>query len=173
MKEIMIFSKWIAISLVSIVCGSALGGCSSGGTNPDCLEVTAGDVSDAIKVAGEFGAVPEITYQGDLAANSLQRTVGIVGDGEFPQTGQIVSAMVTLFNAETGTRLDAVQSDLEVNNPENANPIRAGVDCLAIGSRSVSVFPADDLMSRSTLAAVGLKPEDTLIQVVDIVSLNR
>ncbi len=169
----MIFSKWIVIWLATIVCGASLVGCSSGGANSDCLEVTAGDASNAINVAGEFGTVPEITFTGDLVAISLQRSVDILGDGEVPQTGQIVSAMVTLFNAQTGTRLDAIQSDVEVNNPENATPIRAGVDCLAIGSRSVSVFPADDLMSRSTLSAVGLNPEDTLIQVVDIVSLNK
>lgn len=167
------FRMIAAAAATTLIATLSLTACSGDAASADCLKVDSGSASNSVKVDGEFGGSTSITLDSALSVDKLQRTVVTKGDGEVPTTGQSVEAIVTIFNGTTGDRVDAVSTSLTVNDSTLADPVRAGVDCLAIGSRSVSVFPGTDLYTEDMLNSVGLNATDPLVLVIDIVSLNE
>lgn len=161
-----------AVAATTLIATLSLTACSGDSASADCLKVDSGSASNSVKVDGDFGGSASITLNSALTVDKLQRTVVTKGDGVVPTTGQSVEAIVTIFNGTKGDRVDAVSTSLTVNDSTLADPVRAGVDCLAVGSRSVSVFPGTDLYTEDMLNSVGLNATDPLVLVIDVVSLN-
>lgn len=162
-----------AAAATTLIATLGLTACSGDSASADCVKVSSGSASDSVTVDGDIGGSATVTIDSALKVDSLQRTVVTKGDGVVPTTGQSVEAIVSIFNGSTGERVDAVSTSLTVNDETLADPVRAGVDCLAVGSRSVAVFPATDLYDESSLASVGMAAGDSLILVIDVVSLNE
>ncbi|MFM6975102.1 MAG: FKBP-type peptidyl-prolyl cis-trans isomerase [Agromyces sp.] len=162
-----------AVAATTLIATLGLTACSGQAASADCLKVASGSASDSVKVDGDFGGKSSITIDSPLTVESLQRTVVTKGDGAVPKTGQRVEAIVTLFSGTTGKPVDAVSTTLTANDKTLADPVRAGIDCLAIGTRSVAVFPGSDLYTEQMLQSVGLGPNEPVVVVIDLVSLNE
>jgi peptidylprolyl isomerase len=123
----------IALASVTLL---LLAGCAGGGETPepsatdaaaDCLEVGAGEQSDAIDVAGDFGGTPTATFEAPLEAEELQRTVVTEGDGESTEPGDQVSAQVTAFSGSTGEQLFSQPATLEAGSIPPAKDFKSQV----------------------------------------------
>lgn len=161
-----------AVAATALITTLSLTGCAPS-ASADCVKVSSGSASDAVKVTGEFGGSATVDVGSGVKADSLQRTVVTKGDGAVPATGQSVDVLVTIFAGSTGDRIDAVTTTLTANDPTLADPVRAGLDCLAVGTRSVSVFPATDLYPAEQLTSLGLAADESLILVVDVIALKE
>ena len=150
----------------------SLAGCASGSQDAgggDCVEVSSGSLSDGVKVTGEFGAPPKASFDTPLDASKVERTVVSEGDGETPITGESVTVNETFFSGATGETLASQQFDLVVNDSTLPEAVRAGIDCLPVGTRSVAVFPATDLYTPELLESFGMKAGESMVLVTDIV----
>lgn len=151
----------------------ALAGCAGSeqtdAAGGECVDVKSGSLSDGVKVSGEFAGTPKASFDTPLVATEVQRTVISKGDGETPVTGETVTVNETFFAGSSGERIASQQYDLVVNDATMPEAIRAGIDCLAIGTRSVSVFPATDLYTPELLDSFGMSADEALVVVTDIV----
>ncbi|WP_353814758.1 FKBP-type peptidyl-prolyl cis-trans isomerase [Agromyces sp. SYSU T00266] len=167
------------IALASVT-ALLLAGCAGGGETPEptstdaaaaCLEVEAGEQSDAIEVSGDFGATPTATFDAPLEAEELQRTVVIEGDGDTTVPGDQVSAQVTAFAGSTGEQLFSQPATLELIEGTLYDGFRAGADCVPVGSRVVTVAPAASIYGDEGNEGIGVAPGETLVIVTDVQEL--
>ncbi|GAA2035307.1 hypothetical protein GCM10009819_19700 [Agromyces tropicus] len=168
------------IALASVT-ALLLAGCAGGGgdapepTSTDaaaaCFEVEAGDQSDAIEVSGDFGGEPTAAFDAPLEAEELQRTIVDEGDGELTAPGDKVSAQVTAFSGSTGEQLFSQPATLELEDGTLYDGFRAGADCVPLGSRVVTVAPAESIYGDEGNAGIGVEPGETLVIVTDVEEL--
>ncbi|MBM7506011.1 FKBP-type peptidyl-prolyl cis-trans isomerase [Agromyces aurantiacus] len=166
------------IALVSVT-ALLLVGCAGSGSEPDptasatddaaaCLEVEAGEQSDAIEVTGDFGAAPTATFDTPLEAEELQRTIAIEGDGDTTTSGDEVSAVVTAFKGSDGTQVFSQPATLTLGDDSLYEGFLAGVDCVAVGSRVVTVAPASAIYGDQGNEGIGVAAGETLVIVTDV-----
>ena len=115
--------------------------------------LSGGEASDAVVPTGDFAAAVTVDLPDDFAPDGLQRSTVIEGDGEQIQPGDLLKANFTLVDATTG----AVQLETLSTDPagmdtliESQQIFGAALECATVGSRTVSVFPADTLGQGST-----------------------
>lgn len=166
------------IALVSVT-ALLLVGCAGSGSDSEpeptatdeaaaCLEIEAGEQSDAIEVAGDFGGAPTATFSTPLEAEDLQRTIDIEGDGDVTASGDEVSAVVTAFKGSDGTQVFSQPASLTVGDGSLYEGFLAGVDCVAIGSRVVTVAPAASVYGDQGNEGIGVAAGETLVIVTDV-----
>lgn len=167
----------LALASASLVI--TLAGCAAEGSgqNADsasdasCVAVSSGAQSDAVKVSGEFGGPVTAKFTAPLTTTEIERTIAESGKGESIKAGQSVSVSETFISGETGERIGAQVFELVSGDVTMPEPIRAGIDCLSVGTRSVTVFPAEMVYQPQQLVSLGLLPGQTLVLVTDIVDL--
>lgn len=164
------------IALASVT-ALLLVGCAGSGSDPEptatdeaaaCLEVEAGEQSDAIEVTGDFGTALTATFETPLEAEELQRTIDIEGDGDETTAGDEVSAVVTAFSGTSGAQVFSQPASLTVGDGSLYEGFLAGVDCVAVGSRVVTVAPASAVYGDQGNEGIGVAPGETLIIVTDV-----
>lgn len=162
----------IILTTTSLVVALGLSACSGDTDATGCGGFESGAASASVKVSGEFGDSTSILIGTIVDVDSLQRTILIAGKNKTPAEGSSVNAVVSVFNGTSGDRINQLEGTFTVGDPNLAKPTRAGIDCLALGSRTVSTFPASELYSEDALTAVGLQADQPLVQVVDLVELT-
>lgn len=138
-----------------------------------CMEVASGDLSDSVKVEGEFSQEPTAEFTTPLEADELQRTVAIEGDGETTESGQKINAVVTTFSGTSGEQLFSQPATLTAGDETLYEAFLAGVDCVPIGSRTVTVAPASALYGDTGNESVGIEPGESVVIVVDVVEVQQ
>lgn len=139
----------------------------------EVCETPSGDAVESIDVTGDFGAEPEVTFTGPLSVDETERTI-VVDAGE-SEPGALIQIAYAFYNGATGERIDA----FGWAEGETAEYLRASVDfvnpgfaktlgCLAVGSRVVSVIPADEGFGEAG-SQFGLGADDSIVWVVDVV----
>ncbi|MFC5788518.1 hypothetical protein EDM22_03520 [Agromyces tardus] len=162
----------IALATVSAL---LLVGCASGSepsattdAAADCLDVSSGDLSDGVKVTGDFGAAPTAEFDTPVDATELQRTVAIEGDGDVTKTDDKVSAVVTMYSGSTGEQLLSQPAELTAGDETLYEAFTAGIDCVPVGSRTVTVAPASSLYDGQGNEQIGLAAGDSAIIIMDV-----
>lgn len=146
--------------------------------NPDCAVVSSGPVSDAVRVTGDFGAKPTVEFTSPAEVDATQRSVVIVGDGETAVAGDTVNVNFTLLNGTTGDELTATEygEDATTSFPLDPAQFLVGIvetlQCSTIGSRVVGVIPPEDAFGDQGSAQLGVEPGQSLVFVVDVVSIE-
>lgn len=133
-----------------------------------CLEVEAGEQSDAIEVEGDFGAATTATFETPLEAEELQRTIETEGDGDVTAAGDEVSVVVTAFKGSTGDQVFSQPTSLTIGDGSLYDGFLAGVDCVPVGSRVVTVAPAASIYGEEGNESIGVEPGETLVIVTDV-----
>ncbi len=160
------------LSTLALVSLSTIGlaGCSA---NADCV-ANEGDASKAVKVEGDFGVKPTVTFDKGLTVSETQRTVVIPGSGEAVKSGSSIKMDYTLYNATTGELIEtsAYTPGQEVSYPVDAAAtqfvgLAKTLVCSNVGTRVVGVIPNAEGFADQASAA-GLGASDVLLFVVDV-----
>ena len=158
-----------------------LAGCA-GGSSPEasetpaaaeCMDVEAGTLSDGVTVEGEFSGSPTATFTTPLEAETLERTIAIEGDGDETVAGDPINAVVTAFSGTTGEMVFSQPATITAGDDTVFEAFRAGIDCVPIGSRTVTVAPASTLYEGAGNESVGIAPGETVVIVVDVVEVQE
>jgi FKBP-type peptidyl-prolyl cis-trans isomerase len=134
----------------------------------DCMDVSAGSLSDGIEVEGEFAAPPKVTFTAPLEAEDLERSVLIEGDGEPTKAGDDVNAIVSAFSGTSGQQVFSQPAIIKAGDETVFEAFLAGIDCVPTGSRTVTVAPASTLYGDTGNETIGVAPGETVVIVVDV-----
>lgn len=163
-----------------------LAACTPSGEEPDAPEnpevaaecTPSGDASDAITIEGDFGSLPEISFESPLEVAETQRTVISEGDGELVNEGDIVVIDYTILNGATADEIETTgfSEDTTVElRVDSASPLLGGLSkviaCSPEGTRVVGVIPPVDAFGETGAPEFGVTAEQPLVFVADVVAL--
>ncbi len=166
--------KLRAIPVVLTVLALTLTGCTaSGGTvsaedakKAGCTVIPSGSESDSVKVTGEFGKKQTTDFKKPFTATKMQRTIIDKGDGDLIAKDDSITALVTLYNAETGDELASENTEFPVNEETLGTPgLFAALACVPMGTRSVTIMTAADFAGPDAQGTDG----QSVILVVDAI----
>jgi len=165
--------------IVTLGLVASLAACSApAATDPDCDAIASGPASDAVEVRGEFSAKPTVAFTAPTAVTQTQRTVVITGDGETAVAGDVVNVNFTLLNGTTGEELTTTEfgEEAATSFPLDAEQFLVGIvdtlTCSTVGSRVVGVIDSADGYGAAGSAQLGVAPDQDLVFVVDVVSID-
>lgn len=157
----------------------SLAACAPGGS--ETAEGTcapSGVASDAVNVAGDFGSVPAIEFEGPLTAEATERTVLVQGEGDTATDGDTVLIEYTVLNGETGAELattgftgeNAERFPIDTSS-EQLVGFSLLLDCAAPGTRLSGVIPPADGFGDEGVPELGLTGSESLVFVIDVVEI--
>ncbi|WP_127794551.1 FKBP-type peptidyl-prolyl cis-trans isomerase [Agromyces sp. LHK192] len=166
----------IALAVTSAL---VLAGCASSpeGAEPtateaataECQDLSSGDLSDGVQVEGEFGtAAPVATFTTPVETDELQRTILIEGDGETTAPGDVVDVVISMYSSVTGEQLVSQPAQLGVGDEATLPGFTAAIDCVPIGTRTVTVAPAADVYGEQGNETIGVGPNEAVVIVADV-----
>ncbi|WP_350348808.1 FKBP-type peptidyl-prolyl cis-trans isomerase [Agromyces sp. G08B096] len=167
----------VALAAVSAL---VLAGCAGGGdaestptpTAAACMDVSSGDLSDGVKVEGDFGAAePTATFDTPLETKKLERTVAIEGDGDETAAGDVVDVVISMFSSTSGERLVSQPAQLGVGDDTVLEAFGASIDCVPVGSRTVTVAPASAVYGDQGNETIGVAPGEAVVIVADVTGI--
>jgi peptidylprolyl isomerase len=177
----------LAVSAAALV----LAGCASSGTqggtpSPSasskasstvCTPPKSGSVSDAVKVAGDKGAEPTVTFDKPLKASDTERSYISKGSGAEAKSGATVDVALVAYNGTSGAKLTSngyagtASIPVTVGDSTMIPGLTKAVECAPVGSRLVTTSTAKDAWGGADPSSVGsLKSTDTVVFVVDILA---
>jgi len=138
-----------------------------------------GDVSDAVKVTGDFGAVPAVDFAEPLDPSATQRTVAIEGSGKTKASGgSLVATSLSVYNGTTGAVVqettyptDGSSETITVGETFLAGLVRA-VNCSVEGDRIVAVSTTNDAFGDTGASSIGIEAGDSVVFVIDVLSVT-
>lgn len=160
---------------------AALTACAGPGTNDaDCdAPVKEGAASKLVKVEGDFGSKPKVDFPTPLKAKTTERSEIIAGEGDGLVTGQKVKIDLSVYNGTTGKVIEESKYDGStlagfVLNDKTIKGLSQGLTCAQVGSRqAVAVAPKDAFGPQGGNEQIGVKKNDTLVFVLDVVKAYK
>lgn len=141
-----------------------------------CQNVASGATSNSVKVTGDYGTTPKVTFDSPLKATDVERTVVITGKGAVAKAGSDVDIALAAYNATTGKEIGTAQgfdgsdaATMKVDDKTYVPGLVRAVECLHIGSRVVLTAPAKAAFGNQDLSQVGLTDKDSVVFVADVV----
>ena len=161
----------IVVSLVA-GCGSNDSPTTAGSTTEKPVSGCSSKV-DAVKVTGEHGSAPKITFDSPYSVDKSECQVLIPGTGTAAEEGDTVIFGFTFVNGRTGKEYG---SSYEIGdkasvilNDQLLRGVRQGLLGAKTGGRVlVAIAPDDGYGPKDGDAANGLEKDDTLVFVADI-----
>ncbi|GAA1758248.1 FKBP-type peptidyl-prolyl cis-trans isomerase [Agromyces humatus] len=159
-----------------------LAGCAGGATPPEasdtpaaveCMDVATGALSEGVNVEGEFAGSPTATFTTPVEATGLERTIAIEGDGDETVAGDPINVVVTAFSGTSGETVFSQPTTITAGDEAIFEAFRAGIDCVPLGSRTVTVAPAETLYGDTGNESIGVAPGETLVIVMDVVEVQE
>jgi peptidylprolyl isomerase len=140
----------------------------------------AGDLSDAVDVTGDFGAVPTVAFAEPLEPADTQRTIATDGDGETEASaGSLVDVSLSVYNGTTGATVQETTypttgtgETITVGETFLPGLVRA-VNCSVEGDRIVAVSTTDDAFGTDGAAEIGIAAGDSVVFVIDVISVTN
>jgi peptidylprolyl isomerase len=175
----------LAVSAAALL----LAGCASSGTSGSSATATAsksaaskactppkpGAVSDTVKVSGDKGAEPTVTFGKPLKATDVQRSYITKGDGTQAEKGTTVDVALVAYNGTSGAKLTSngyagtATIPVTVGDSSMIPGLTDAVECASVGSRLVTTATAKQAWGGADPSALGsLKTTDSVVFVVDI-----
>jgi len=145
-----------------------------------------GDPSDskglaAVSVAGDFGAVPEVTWNNKVTTDKLASTTLIEGEGDVVELGDTAKLDLWIGNGFTQqVAYSTWDKDKGATKPRGAQSVEMsegvskaileGVVDHTVGSRVLVVAPPVDAFGDQGNAQLGIGNADDVVFIIDIVS---
>lgn len=131
-----------------------------------------GESSDAIRVAGEFGASPRVDASGPFAVDRVERTVLVEGSGDAALPGDLVEVSITIVNATTGERAPETTLTRVLLAEGAVQPgLLATLVCSSPGTRIAAVVPSELAFGSVGQPELAIGPGDDLVLVVDVLAI--
>ena len=169
----------VSLGLVaSLAACSAPSGGGAASTSTACAPVPSGEVSDAVKVTGEFGAKPTIAFDSPLQPTATERTVVIEGKGDVAQPGGSVNVNFTILNGATGAELTSTEfgetgaAAVPLDPKQFITGVVSTLQCSSAGSRVVGAIPASEAFGDQGSTQLGVQAGESLVFVADVVSVS-
>lgn len=150
---------------------------SAGSASKACSAPKSGSVSDAVKVTGDKGSAPTVTFAAPLKATDTQRSYVTKGDGAEAKNGTTVDVALEAYNGTSGAKLTSngyagsATIPITVGDSTMIPGLTQAVECAPVGSRLVTTSTAKSAWGGADPSAVGsLKSTDTVVFVVDILN---
>lgn len=166
----------ITIATVSVF---ALAGCGAspsdetGAAGIGCVD--SGKASEAVKVTGKANAEPTVKFESPLTAEATEVSVVTEGKGNAVKTDDIVELGFSVYNANTGEKMNAGGFGDELGAPitlakdSSVFPaLMKGVACATYGSRVAVVAPPADAFGDQGNEELKVSPKDNIIFVIDV-----
>jgi peptidylprolyl isomerase len=159
-----------------------LAGCTAASTvdqdkKNGCAGTVSGSQSDSVKVTGKFQAKPTVKITSPLKATKVERTVTITGKGKESVEGSTVDIGLAAYNGTTGKVITNNGFDGETTQPVSVDEtqiipgIVRAIECLPVGSRSVTTLPVKTAFGSADPTQLGLKTTDSIVFVADVVKI--
>ncbi|MHA6668236.1 FKBP-type peptidyl-prolyl cis-trans isomerase [Homoserinimonas sp. A447] len=136
-----------------------------------CGQYESGDASSIIDVSGEFGSAPKVDFPTPIVTYNTEATQVIAGDGERITIGQPVRAELGIYYGSTGQELQSTPFDgkgiMTMAGESTLPAVGHALECATVGSRIVIATTAEKAFNASAVMQLGVKPEDSIIFVVD------
>lgn len=175
----------VGLSLALTACGSSgtpsATSTDAPATDAAYAECTApGDVSDAVDVSGDFGAVPTVDFAEPLDPSSTQRSVAIEGSGETKASGgSLVAVALSVYDGTTGAVVqettyptDGASQTVTVGETFLPGLVRA-VNCSVEGDRIVAVSTPEDAFGDTGADSIGIAGGESVVFVIDVLSVTN
>ncbi len=162
----------------------ALVGCAAGDAEPDATDdptsgarecAAAGPLSDSVKVSGEFGELPTVSFEAPLEPETTERTVVTEGDGDATPYGSVATVDYSFYNGTSGDVIESTnftsgeEAVFVIDETQLLPGLLKTVECTPVGSRVVGVVPAADAFGDQGLEDFDIAAGDSLVFVVDVV----
>jgi len=148
---------------------------ASSSVTAECTEP--GSTSNAVKVSGDFGAAPAVSFDVPASVEDTERTVAIKGDGKVKaEAGSQVDVSYTLYHGATGEVIEATPYDgtsvpFVVEEASYVVGLVRALNCSVEGDRIVAAIPPADLFGEAGKEEMGITADDSVIFVFDINSV--
>jgi peptidylprolyl isomerase len=132
------------------------------------------DAVKQVKVSGDFGVQPEVTFPTPLSGTGVETAVIIEGDGGAIVGNQRVALHFTGYNAATGEQFQGsefgtdgyiIQDLIMGDRPDFCHAL-TGVQ---VGSRVAVLFDAENAHQSAGVESLGIGPEDGILFIFDVV----
>ncbi|MGZ4437490.1 MAG: FKBP-type peptidyl-prolyl cis-trans isomerase [Nocardioides sp.] len=170
--------RLLALSVVSLLLfgTAACGGDSKGPGSSPSASVDMGQKIAGLHVSGAVGTAPTVTVDAPLKVDKPQSQVLKVGTGNPVQAGQEALLHIYLANGKDGKKAattydQGVPIDVKM---DESSLFKAVVDALVgkpRGSRVAIAAPVKAIYGPQGASQIGLKPSDTVVFVVDVMSV--
>lgn len=145
------------------------------GASKACTAPKAGSISESVKVSGEKGTEPAVSFDKPLKATGTQRSIVEKGKGSEATKGTTVDVALVAYNGTSGSKLTSNGFDGTASIPVTVGDstmipgLTQAVECAPVGSRLVTTSTAKAAWGGADPSSVGsLKSTDTVVFVVDI-----
>ncbi|MGZ5405369.1 MAG: FKBP-type peptidyl-prolyl cis-trans isomerase [Nocardioides sp.] len=167
-----------ALSLfLTLLLGAVLVACGgdSGGDSSDEESSAGGSALGSVEIAGESGADPEVTWDGELEADEIETEVITEGDGDDIETGDSVFAHIWIGNGFTQEKAystyDAPEPQVLTVDEAALSPLFiAGLEGQKVGSRVAIAASAETAFGEAGNSALKIGNKDTVLTIIDVIS---
>ncbi len=174
------FARRLAPAALIAASALVLVGCASGDSNDgggndsaakgaDCTEYASGPASDGVKLSGDFGKEVTAKFDTPTSVKELERTIVTKGDGEVTAIGDDVNAQITIFNGTTGESSFSQPGTLTLGDESYIAAFVAGIECVPLGSRVVTVVPSATFFDGEGNEQFGIEAGDDVVVVTDVI----
>ena len=136
---------------------------------------SAGTTLDSVKVEGELGSEPDVTFDEQLNTSKTTTEVLIEGDGPEVATGDQVLTHLWIGNGFTQKKAfstyDEEQPELITVDEKQLSPVfLEGIEGHTVGSRVMVAAPASDVFGEQGNPQLQIANKDTVLVVIDLLS---
>lgn len=144
-------------------------------TGPGCESpVPSGESSAIVKVSGDEGTAPTVSFPTPLKTDHTERTVVRAGEGLGTVPGQQVVLDWSVYNGTSGDLIEKSTYDgsSALSLPLTEGTLMAGLQqgllCSTEGSRITLVVPPKEAFGEAGNPNLGVAPDDSIVFVVDV-----
>ena len=133
------------------------------------------DSLDSVKVEGDVGTAPEVTFDGQVDASETTTEVLVEGDGPELAAGDQVLTHLWFGNGFTQEKAfstyDQEKPELVTIDEKTLSPVfREGIEGQTVGSRVMVAAPASEAFGEQGNPQLGIGNKDTVVVVLDLMS---
>ncbi len=172
--------RLLALTLVSLMtlgtaaCGN--GGGNSSATASSSASVDMGTDISGLKVTGQVGSEPHVQVTSPISVKKPESQVIVAGHGNPVQAGREALLHIYLAKGKNGKKAAATYDsgapvDLTMDESQLFKPVIDALVGKPQGSRVAIAAPVKDIYGPQGASQIGLKPGDSVIFVVDIMSV--
>ncbi len=159
---------------------ASMAACTSGSTSATGCDVTkSGSNSDKVQVSGTFNSSATVKSVKGTTAKTTERTAVIEGKGKVAVVGSTVNVHYNAYNGTSGKLIDTTgfkktdqTAPFVVDKTQELTGLYDALKCSTAGTRIVTVIPPADAFGSSGNESLGITAKDSLVFVMDIVSVS-